>query len=125
MKPDASRTISARNPSAPRAIAGLVPLIVPALGLLTLALLIPSISGPTATAADIQPPPPSIDETQITIPKPLRRLYSVHLHPEYVRWLGSSDGTADTVGSFSIFLTTQPLSHLDRQYLVLLYLECH
>jgi carbamoyl-phosphate synthase small subunit len=79
----------------------------------------------TATAADIQPPPPSIDETQITIPKPLRRLYSVHLHPEYIRWLGSSDGTADTVGSFSIFLTSQPLSHLDRQYLVLLYLECH
>lgn len=125
MRPVAARTPSARNPSASRAFTRLVPLVVPALGLLALALLTPAISGPTATAADIQPPPPSIDETQITIPKPLRHFYSTQLHPEYVRWLASSDGTPDTVGSFSIFLTTQPLNHLNRQYLVLLYLECH
>ncbi len=79
----------------------------------------------SARAADGNPPPPTLDTMQFLIPKHLRIQFASTIHPNYLLWLGGSNGAPDSMVAFQLYLTAQPLSRFDRLCFAQLYLELH
>lgn len=68
-------------------------------------------------------PPPSLEEGQLVVPKHLMRMYAIFVHPEYVRWLGNSDGLEDSLATFTLFVSLQPMSNFERWCFTTLYAQ--
>jgi hypothetical protein len=90
-----------------------------------IALLAGNSSAPTARADVVQPPPPSLSEERLEIPRPIRSAYRRFVHPSYLEWLEGSDNSADSLEMFMLYLTTVPTSDFERWCFVQLYIATH
>ena len=76
-----------------------------------------------AFADGIAPPPPSIapPPPEIYIPKAIRKRFSAQVYPDYLQWIGSSEGQSDCIAAFELYLVLHPVNQFEQFCYMQLY----